>query len=499
MSRFTPLALSPATPPPGPHSSVTLDSAQRCAACPPETQLVCCRRRATYVNACKAAACSGELPTSCTPGACKAPEDLVQTGGLVSVLGLPALMPAVREPMGSGSVSGRGNGSAAVAVTKTPAEPVTAVQAFDGRHDSSELPVDVWVAKQPQRGGADRAPGDENGTPPAGAGQGASHLGPATAQPQQQTVTEPALMQLFAAAATPAPASAVPIVPQVLSPTVPAMASEMAPALRQALAFQLTQTASSLPTVQEPSKTTSPGAIAAPASTSIRPLAVSVPAAGASTPATEFRPPTPASQAAPPVSMPEGLGTGKAAVPITVQAPLPTPGPPTAAAVAAPTAVAAAMAVAASTAATADLTTAPSTGGVFAPQQHPDPPFWMPQSCDCPLDWEPICCGGRTFMNRCTAVCVGGVVDTGHCSPVLSGEQCVPTAADATEPALQHGEPQAAVSAPKEMQQPQQAAVQGLQTAQHVNQAQPTAQGHLAAGLTANKLSLVRQPPQQAP
>ncbi|GLC59910.1 hypothetical protein PLESTB_001551600 [Pleodorina starrii] len=115
--------------------AITLDDAQRCASCPADSQPVCCRRRATYANACRAIACFGEVPSSCAAGSCKplaGLPGLTPADGLTSVLG-PQPGPASVSVSVSGSAVG-----VSTTVGKGSGDGVAAVTAFDGPMDGAE-------------------------------------------------------------------------------------------------------------------------------------------------------------------------------------------------------------------------------------------------------------------------------------------------------------------------------------------------------------------------
>ena len=45
-----------------------------------------------------------------------------------------------------------------------------------------------------------------------------------------------------------------------------------------------------------------------------------------------------------------------------------------------------------------------------------------PETCDCPVDWDPWCCGGKTYKSRCDAMCHD--IDVMAADPGCEHDQC---------------------------------------------------------------------------
>lgn len=52
-------------------------------------------------------------------------------------------------------------------------------------------------------------------------------------------------------------------------------------------------------------------------------------------------------------------------------------------------------------------------------------------ACACPTNYNPVCCNGSTFMNGCSAACLGGVQDLGVCVAGACRAAAAPAAAPA--------------------------------------------------------------------
>ncbi|KAG2422687.1 hypothetical protein HXX76_015851 [Chlamydomonas incerta] len=415
-------------------------SQDQCGNCPAEAQPVCCRQRVTYRNACKAIACHNEVPASCVQGRCD--NSTASGAGVAAAAAAPPNKNAVDDaapppPAGSSANATTPSTPSSIFTSSTnistSVAPSIPAQVSDDDVGSSPPPAPAAAANP-----ADAARG---GTLVAASGD-STVQSPTPGSSSSVYSANPASNAALAAPTTPSNASTGAVGP---SPSdqdasgpytyssdpsgVCGCVGELAaggplccggraysnPCAAQCLGEQLTQC--------------TPGWCAAAAGRAVvlqqSADAVLQPARGV------FRPLVPAvvSGALPSFAAAAGGGGGPAPPPAassTSQAPV--AGDDTAA-----------TTPAAATAAIAAPAPIPNSAAAVSDSEEPQrqpaavlAPGAPPQSCDCVPLWAPVCCGGKAYMNGCSARCAGGVKDVGTC---VAGVVCSAAAhpADAAE------------------------------------------------------------------
>ncbi|KAG2426858.1 hypothetical protein HYH02_014711 [Chlamydomonas schloesseri] len=399
-----------------------------CGSCPAEAQPVCCRQRVTYRNACKAVACHNELPASCVPGRC-------DNGTAVP----PPSRAASETAADTAAVSSSSSATPASSSNSTDsatAAPVPAGNSGDGTAPNA-VSGGAGVFTSSRSSSNSNSGPQPAAAPPAAAAPEASSGpdtastsgdGPATAASTSTDTTSATSTSTPAGSAIPSSSpsgAATPSSPgggdkdtaaytYSSDPSgVCGCVGELAaggPLCCGGRAYSNTCAAQCLG--EQPEQCT-PGwcggrapVMMAQSSSSEAPMQ---PARGVFRPLLPRVEPLPAFAAATATATATanaGGGGGANAQPAASSA---APG-------------------------TAAPAAAPEPQPEAQPQLQPQQPVAVPapqapQSCDCVPMWAPVCCGGRTYMNSCSARCAGGVKDIGTC---VAGVTC--SAAAAADP-----------------------------------------------------------------